>query len=144
MSVLVSIGTAGVRALWKRRDNAVLLAIVAKSVGLFGRAVFVEGLEITENETDLILFGDFGLWLSSTIRVCWIVARKDHIVDEFGDAFAVGVVEDLAEYTLEEGLVLKLDLLFTGQTRFFTGAEGASIRGVARRTGWGGGADEAG
>lgn len=100
MSILVSVGAAGMRALWKRWDNAVLLAIVAKNVGLAGSAVFVERLEIAENETDLILFGNFGLWLSSTICVCWIVARKDHIVDEFGDAFAVGIVEDLAEYAL--------------------------------------------
>lgn len=78
--MVICIGAAGMRALWKKRNNAMLLGIVAKNVCLSRRAVFVERQEITKNETNLILFVHFGLWLTS-IHVCCIAARKDHIVD---------------------------------------------------------------
>ena len=83
--------------------------VVEVGVALAGRVVFVE-LEIAEELANFFLLD---LLFSRVLVVLVLSAARggeDHVVDELVDALAVGIVEDFADHTLEEGLILELGL----------------------------------
>ena len=90
------------------REDVVAL-VVDVGVALARRVVSVE-LKIAEELTNFFLLD----LLFSRVLVMLVLAAagggEDHVVNELVYALAVGIVEDFADYALEEGLILELRL----------------------------------
>jgi hypothetical protein len=113
----VIIESAGSGTKVYRWQHSIKVVICSKNVCPSRKTVFVERLKITKNFADFILFVGISVRLSCSITILSRAVGKDHIIDEFSNPLAVGIVEYLAKDAFEEGLILKLDLLLSGQSR---------------------------
>ena len=84
-------------------------------------------LIVAEDLTDLLLFYFLPVVIFVDFCLCTVRGGKDHVVDEFIYSFAVGVIEYLADHTLEERFVLELYYFFVLEFGFSFGAVGAEL-----------------
>ena len=106
---------ARVVAVWSggvlgRRNYAVELVSCVVNGDVWWVVGPVEGWEIAEDLADFLLFELFLPVVANGFSFLAVRRGEDHIVDEFGDALAVYIVEDLADDALQECLVLKFDV----------------------------------
>lgn len=71
----------------------------------------VDGGKLAEELADLLLLKFFAAVILAGFGISRTTGREDHVVDEFGYALAVLIVEYFADHALQEGLILKLELL---------------------------------
>ena len=76
-------------------------------------------LEVAEYLADFLLLDLLPPGVSGGVIVAAAGGGEDHVFDEFVDALAVSVVEDLADDALQEGLVLELGLFLLLALTFF-------------------------
>lgn len=124
-------------------QEAVGIAAGGENVGFPGGTIFVERLEIAENLGDFVLLARLAVRLPAAFDVGTGGAWEDHAIDEVSYALAVCVVEDLADHAFQEGLVLKLHLLFSWASGPLLGFEGGGVGIVVGAFGRSVGVDEA-
>ena len=83
---------------------------IVVAVGVSLGIVFGVWVEVTEYLAYLFLLDLFFAGVFVVLVLSAARGGEDHVVNELVYALAVGIVEDFADYALEEGLILELRL----------------------------------